>query len=1015
MFEQKFKFQLLEDEFTLALRADKGWSAGKERVLIILQTVPQQSLEARDILPKGLIQTTINNALNLAIKEANKFGYDGKPKFAIVNFNAKRHLHLKGPARLEAEIEFGKRVQKIIKKLNPTHVFVSGDEAARQLIPIDNHAWKRGWVHEVDDRKFVSSFDFDRLLEKNGKLANLLGFWFKHLAYLLVGKHPFSIKDLYPKPVYVGSIKRFDRMMDALAKTKRIAVDSETKNLSVLHNKLYTIQFATETDPEVGYVLPVDHPQTPFTKDEIKYIKRKLKAFFSQEDSKQELVTFNGMYDLRIIRRMLRIPIIWHDVWEITAGEHLIDENINIAKQFQVKQGNLMATLCRYENGFYLDADFSKEDRNTTGSIKPDDPGFLKYAAMDVVSLLGIHDQQIKQAETMTIQGKPYKPYYLRHVRYLMGPSAHQLSHLSEDGSMVDRKFLRYLMSAESPLRTEIQNAADDMRKSKAVIEANAAILKAKGVKTGSLFANRSQWTFSPTKPDHLRTLFFDVKGLKPVSQTATGKDGVGKEFIAEYKKDPEVLMYSEWQKRTKLLGTYVKKWLKILTTQEDAITDDSLRPGYSFFGVLTGRLNSEKPSLQQIPARDAIAKLIKRLFIAPKGKLLIRFDYSAHEVRMWSVVSNDLVIANAFRQGQKLRQQWIQTPTKEVKDQLATKGDIHIQNVYRFFKKWVDKSDPLRSAVKAVVFGVLYGKSAKSLGEDVGKDEDYAQNLIDTMFAEFKMGAKWTNLMKKMAEKSYYVFAPTGRRRNLWAAMTEDRQIVSRQVRRGSNAPIQGFASEVGTKASRLIMESYYKELPKLLKRFKIKASMWDYKIDFNRIVHDASYFAVPYDMVIPFIHFAQYEATYGIANRMEKEFGIKFTVEPEIEMEFGARDDRTIAWNWSLPNLIEALDNAVKDAHELGQLEGAPAEVLAKILRPYNDKKTRDYLQKHYPLLGVPNLNDQIDNAVSDYSANLKRKVIDAKKSEADDAKAIYDAAKKDYLRFKQLLAEMEEIECV
>ncbi len=36
----------------------------------------------------------------------------------------------------------------------------------------------------------------------------------------------------------------------------------------------------------------------------------------------------------------------------------------------------------------------------------------------------------------------------------------------------------------------------------------------------------------------------------------------------------------------------------------------------------------------------------------------------------------------------------------------IKKEGDVHIQNVKRFFGKWVEKSDPLRDAVKAVVFG---------------------------------------------------------------------------------------------------------------------------------------------------------------------------------------------------------------------------------------------------------------------------------------------------------------------
>jgi hypothetical protein len=36
----------------------------------------------------------------------------------------------------------------------------------------------------------------------------------------------------------------------------------------------------------------------------------------------------------------------------------------------------------------------------------------------------------------------------------------------------------------------------------------------------------------------------------------------------------------------------------------------------------------------------------------------------------------------------------------------MKKEGDIHLQNCFRFFKKWVEKSDPLRDAVKKVIFG---------------------------------------------------------------------------------------------------------------------------------------------------------------------------------------------------------------------------------------------------------------------------------------------------------------------
>ena len=238
----------------------------------------------------------------------------------------------------------------------------------------------------------------------------------------------------------------------------------------------------------------------------------------------------------------------------------------------------------------------------------------------------------------------------------------------------------------------------------------------------------------------------------------------------------------------------------------------------------------------------------------------------------------------------------------------------------------------------------------------------EYAQDIITKMFSEFKKGAAWTERMKKYCETKLYAYSPIGRKRNLPAALTGDKAIIAQQVRRGSNAPIQGIASEVGVKSSRRIMESYYKELPIFKKMLNIKYSLWDLKVEFNRIVHDASYFSVRYCLVIPFIHILQWEATYGIAKAYKNEFDLDFTVEPEIEMEVSARDDKSYKWDWSLNNLVSCISDAVKDADELGLLEGTYEEVIAEIFETWKNKELRAYLQAHYPLLNVPDLNKQI-----------------------------------------------------
>lgn len=1021
MLESTFKFDTKAEKdtepYNLHLPRDNDWRSHTKRVLVIMQTVDSRDLKAKCVLG--------DKATNLAFKNAIKHTrsivrtYDeskANAGYAVVNFNQHKHFHLSASARKAVEVDFAKRVHRIIQDLKPTHVLVSGDDAMRALFPqVQDSNYKRGWVHELksDDHKIkvTSTLDFARLLEKDGLHANLLGFWCRHLCNLLLGKDPHSLANIKAEPVYVDSIEKFDLLMRRLRRSATIAVDTETRDLSVLFNAIYTIQFTTDLDPLKGYVLPLKHPMTPWTRDELKYILKELRKFFSEGQDgggqQKELIFMNGMFDLRVIRRQLKLAIIWHKAWEVTSGEHSLDENIVELAGFGAKPGNLAAIYCSYGNDHYLQKSaFMKADRATTGNVKPNNKDFLMYAATDTVSIFHIRQAQIDKAGHQFIDGHVYRPFFHRHMLCQMSDTAHQLSHLREDGSLVDAKYLRYLTSSESPLRTEMRTLNRAFRVFPQAVEANRRIIGSAGIRSKGLFgAKRTEalnWGLSLSKPSHLRTLFFDVMGLEPLSETKGGQPSVDKEMVAQYKDKNQIVdAYGEYSKLSKLLSTYARGWYKKMRSNKDSVADGHLRPDYSSFDVTTGRLASKNPSLQTIPSRGKLVKIIKRMFIAPKGALLVRYDYSAHEVRVWSYVGLDRVLADIFRVGQKLRQKFIKDPTDENKKAIKLKGDIHILNVKRLLNKDVDKEHPLRDAIKAIIFGLLYGKSAETLGEDTklgdkmalmsvigNKDtpekevleaekklrkllaEDrtpYAQGLIDKIFQEFKAGGKWTNRMKKFAEEHYYVYSPTGRKRNLFAAMTGDRKIVSQQVRRGSNAPIQGLASEIGVKAGRRIMESYYRELPNICKLLDIEYSAWGLRVPYNRMVHDASYYSVPFAMVIPFIHILQWDATYGITKAYKEEFGFEFSVEPEIEIEIGVRDDSMSKWDWSLPNIVEAVIKSIDQAEEFDLLDGRDKqEVIREIFRPWANKKMRTMLQSKYPLLNVKNLDKQIVDAI-------------------------------------------------
>lgn len=1060
-------------DWDLSFPIDANYANQKKRVLVVLQTVDGRDLKEKAVLGSKQTRTAFIESLKLARRMARQRKPNlGDFGLAVVNYNSRRHLHLRDQARAEAESEFKTRLLAIIKKLGPTHILFSGDLS--KLYPVKDAQLKNGWVHDIEDRKVCSTVDFSRLLEKQGLYANLLGFFCRHFANLLCGSLPYSLKDLKARSVLVDTMDRFRHMMAEWDKAEssggETGLDTETKNLTVNKNRVFTMQMAFSHDPLTGYVLPIDHPHkdNPFSIDERKEIKRELQSRFRDPKRKGLLICFNGAFDLRVIRKSLHIPIIYMPIWECMAGEHNLDENCSSLRYVGVQgdapnntsPNGLAGVFCSYGNDFYLqDSGFTKADRATVASVSPRNKDFLRYAANDVVSMHGIKASQIERAGEQTVDGRNYRPLFIRHMLHQMSDTVHQLSHLKEDGSLVNKRYLRSLLKPDSVLVKAIAELGEEFKLFPEVQAANKALLGEKGFKVGSLFGPKEKggsgaWTFSFTKNEHKAKLFFDVMGMEPINKTDKGAPSVDKDFIETYKdRNFIVEKFGEFTAASKMLGTNVKGWLKLLRAIDGAL-DNHLRSDVIFFDVDTGRLASRNPNLQNIPNRGKLSKIIKEMFITADGHLLVRYDFSAHEIRGWSIVAFDKVLASAFKAGQALRQKWIkahppmilvnsngepiklpmskeirETYEKELKvskdkarisllkrvietddiaGRLKKEGDVHIQNVFRFLKKWVDKSHPLRDAIKQIVFGVVYGKSAATLGHDTKKAEfdelkakmgvahkagdkkalsdleekysalmeddreDYAQNIIDKMFDQFKMGQKWLKRMSESAENQQQVWSPIYRIRHLYATLTKDRQIVSRQIRRGMNAPIQGFASEISVKASRLTMVDYYRLQPKLKALIGLDKKA-KFPIRFNRCVHDASYYTVPYAMVLPFMHILQYDATYGITKAYKDEFDLEFTVEPEIEMEVGAQDTKSRKWSWALPELLTHIEAAVDDGIKAGFLTEAKDQIMEQILKPYRSDECLTFLNARFPFLGI-DLKTEIMEALESFETGYK-----------------------------------------
>lgn len=128
--------------------------------------------------------------------------------------------------------------------------------------------------------------------------------------------------------------------------------------------------------------------------------------------------------------------------------------------------------------------------------------------------------------------------------------------------------------------------------------------------------------------------------------------------------------------------------------------------------------------NLQNLPSHGKLAKLIKKITRAAEGYGLIKQDFGQNEIRGYAIISKDKAYAAKFWNSILMHKKYrVATKQKDIEflhNEWDSKGDTHVQAVYDFFKQRVNKKHPLRQAIKAVIFGVLYGKSAKSLAVEL-------------------------------------------------------------------------------------------------------------------------------------------------------------------------------------------------------------------------------------------------------------------------------------------------------
>lgn len=278
---------------------------------------------------------------------------------------------------------------------------------------------------------------------------------------------------------------------------------------------------------------------------------------------------------------------------------------------------------------------------------------------------------------------------------------------------------------------------------------------------------------FNLGSPKQLQEVLFEDLQLPKTRKTKTGysTDAAVLADLQDTNPHPFLDILLQHREATKLR--------QIIESLDSAIKDDHrIHTTYVQTGSQTGRLSSTDPNLQNIPVRTEESRRIRSAFEVGEGyETLLTADYSQIEMRIMAHLSGDEGLIEAFNTGE----------------------DLHRFVGARVFGvEPEDVSPAMRTKVKAMSYGLVYGLSAFGLSKQLRIEQSEAKQLMLEYFNRFGAVRDYLRASVLAAKEIGYTETIFGRRRPFPDLSSPNRVLRENAERAALNAPIQGSAADV-------------------------------------------------------------------------------------------------------------------------------------------------------------------------------------------------------------------------
>lgn len=564
-------------------------------------------------------------------------------------------------------------------------------------------------------------------------------------VYRILGNYKDSTQVIRTKDELVEYI-------DKAIQNGSIAIDTETNN-SLVPLTCKIMGACIYTPGCKNAYIPINHVDIN-TKERLDWqlTEKDIADQFSRL-SNTKIIMHNGKFDYEVIKCTCGIELSVY--WDTLIGARILNENelANLKTQYRTK----------------IDPNQEKYDIEHLFKDVPyeilDPELFALYAATDSYMTYKLYEWQLPLFYSP--QNKGLLNIFMNVEMPVLIPTAE----MELNGVTVDKDYCMSLGSKyhkqydeiNLAIEKELSKYSDQITKWRLTEEANYKPKKKNNKGEEILAKSKNEQLEDPVKLSsntQLAILLYDILGVDPVFKKRSKSEDkktitVDEEAINQiYEKTHLEILNLLIQKRKleKLLGTYVDK------IPECVLEDGKLHASYNQIGADTGRYSSSNPNMQNIPSRGE-AKCLRMMFKASPGCVMVGSDFSAQEPRLLATYSQDQSMLDAYYQG---------------KDLYAVIAQKVYNNKYEDnLEHHADGSDypdgkARRSNCKSLLLGIMYGRGAASIAEQIGSSIEEAQKIVNDFYNSFPKVKQWVINTELSAKKTGYVEDLWGRRRRL-------------------------------------------------------------------------------------------------------------------------------------------------------------------------------------------------------------------------------------------------------